>query len=95
VISALSVGIAGDPVSEALHILIVKRAECDLTEEAIRDGSRTRIEKFKLPSEMDEPQGVLYLWRFKAFDQISGKHAHPQNGEIGYALDPDRRLYNR
>jgi len=49
VISAMSVGIADDRLGEALHVLIVKRAECDLTEEAVRDWSKTRIEKFKLP----------------------------------------------
>jgi long-chain acyl-CoA synthetase len=49
VISAMSVGIADERLGEALHVLIVKRAGCDATEAAIRDWSRDRIEKFKLP----------------------------------------------
>jgi long-chain acyl-CoA synthetase len=49
VISAMSVGIADERLGEALHVLIVKRAGCDVTEAAIRDWSRDLIEKFKLP----------------------------------------------
>jgi long-chain acyl-CoA synthetase len=49
VISALSVGIADHRLGEALHVLIVRKAGCELPEEAIRDWSRTRLEKFKVP----------------------------------------------
>ena len=49
VISAMSVGIADDRLGEALHVLIVKRADGAATEMAIRDWSRGRLEKFKLP----------------------------------------------
>jgi long-chain acyl-CoA synthetase len=49
VISVMSVGIADERLGEALHVLIVKRADGAATEMAIRDWSRDRLEKFKLP----------------------------------------------
>jgi long-chain acyl-CoA synthetase len=49
VISVMSVGIADDRLGEALHVLIVKRADGAATEMAMRDWSRDRLEKFKLP----------------------------------------------
>jgi long-chain acyl-CoA synthetase len=49
VMSAMSVGIADDRLGETLHVLVVKQAESKVTEQALRDWSRARIEKFKLP----------------------------------------------
>ena len=49
VISAMSVGITDERLGEALHVLIVKRADSGVTDQALRDWSRARIEKFKLP----------------------------------------------
>lgn len=47
--SAMSVGIPDLRLGEALHVLIVKKAGADATEESLREWARGRIEKFKLP----------------------------------------------
>ena len=49
VVSAMSFGIADQRLGQALHVIVVKRAGCNDTEQSMRDWAMSRIEKFKLP----------------------------------------------